>query len=250
MRTGCYGKRGSLKTKYTQKNHITMNVNTIRNAIFAGGVEGLVLKAFDLFKEPLMKGGEDFLKSHTGGRGVHDETLFQSACAYAISQLNVAASDVHRVMTVINSYKPNERRRIIEIIGQSEQEVKVKVPVIEGGEVKCDRKGNPLFKETTTTANVRGAEIIRILSLMDDNQMKEFFLASNALDTSDKRIKETASKIATGFNSLTANPAIKEVLDSMKNGTSSLKSDLETRMANENIFDRWAAKIRQKNANR
>ncbi|MEI6529173.1 MAG: hypothetical protein WCN88_02060 [Candidatus Falkowbacteria bacterium] len=227
-----------------------MNVNTIRNAIFAGGVEGLVLKAFDLFKEPLMKGGEDFLKAHTGGRGVHDETLFQGACAHAISYLNVSAADAHRVMNVINSYEPNERRRIVEIIGQSEQEVIVDAPIIEGGVEKYDKDGKKLTKRTTLAANVRGAEIIRILSLMDDNQMKQFFQASNALDTSDKRIKETVGKIAAGFNSIADSPKIKQALDDMKNGTSLLKSDLETRMASENIFDRWANKIRQKNANR
>lgn len=221
-----------------------MNFTSIRNAIFAGGVEGLVLKAFDLFKEPLLKGGKDFLESHTGGRGVHDETLFQSACAHAISYLNVTVANVTKIMTVINGFAPNERRRIIEVIGQSEQDVTVEDPVIENGVEKYDKDGKKLTKKTTLTANVRGAEIIRILSFMDENQMKEFFLATNALDTSDKRIKETAGKIAAGFNSVIANPAIKEVLDNMKDGTSSLKSDLETRMARGTKLDRWAAKIR------
>lgn len=221
-----------------------MNFTSIRNAIFAGGVEGLVLKAFDLIKEPLAKAGKDVIIAHTGGRGVHDETLFQGACAHAISYLHVSAADVHRVMNVINSYEPNERRRIVEIIGQSEQEVTVDAPVIEGGVEKYDKDGKKLTQKTTLTANVRGAEVIRILSLMDENQMKEFFLATNALDTSDKRIKETAAKIAAGFNSVVANPAIKEALDNMKNGTSSLKSDLETRMARGTKLDRWASKIR------
>lgn len=222
-----------------------MNAKTIGNAILEGGIEGFVIKALDAFKDPFKKSGEDFLKAHTGGRGVHDEALFQEACTYAVTELKVTPTELVKVMTVINGLPANERRRVIEIIGQNEQAYKIKTPVVEAGTAVTDKKGNPVFKETSVTANMRGAQVIALLAKMNEVQILAFFQASNSLDTSDKRIKETAEKIAKGFNAVINQPEVQKVVREVKDGVDSLKEDLEIRMTTENFLDRLAKKMRR-----
>ncbi len=222
-----------------------MNARTIGNAILEGGIEGFIIKALDAVKEPLKKSGEDFLKAHTGGRGVHDEALFQGACSYAMTEFKVTPAEIAKIIIVINSLPANERRRVIEIIGQSEQVCKIETPIVENGVAVTDKKGKQVFKETTVTANIRGAQVIALLAKMNKNQIKAFFQASNSLDTSDKRIKETAENIAKGYNAVVNHPEVKKVLDEVKTSVDSLKGDLEARMTQENFLDRWARKMRR-----
>ncbi len=146
---------------------------------------------------------------------------------------------------VINGLPANERRRVIEIIGQSEQAYKIKTPVVEAGAAVTDKKGNPVFKETAVTANMRGAQVIALLAKMDEAQILAFFQASNSLDTSDKRIKETAANIAKGFNAVINHTEVKKVLGVAKTGIDSLKGDFETRMKTDTFLDRLAAKMKR-----
>lgn len=225
-----------------------MNAKTIGAAILGGGIEGLVLEAFHMFKEPLRKGGEDLLKAHTGGRGVHDEALFHSACAHAVADLGVTPLKINKIVGVINGFTNDERERAIEVVGQSEQDAKIKIPLTENGVAVTDKDGKIVYKEINTPANIRGALTIAMLAEMKPKDIENFFKASNSLYTSDKRRKETLKKLVKAYEAVVTNPTVKKVLDGISDSTSSLKDDLEDRMADRNVFNRFADQIRANRA--
>jgi len=170
-----------------------MDSGTIKKSLLSGAVEGLVIEVLTHMKGVAVTAGADYLKGKAGGRGVNDEALFQSACAYAVDPggpFKVSATDLLKVLGVINGLANHERRRVIEIIGKDEQDVKTKTPKLDAaGNPSITKKGDPIYEERTVRANVRGAAVIALMAKMTEAEMMEFLKSSNALDTVENKIK-------------------------------------------------------------
>ena len=163
-----------------------MEKGTIKGALITGAIEGFIIEILHGFKGAAISAGTDLVKAHAGGRGVHDESLFNDACAYAVSQMGVTKTELAKVIGVINSLSTSERRRVIEIIGQKDTEVKI--PKVDAaGFAVTTKKGDVVY--TTQTANVRGAATIALLSSMSPSEITDYLRASNSFDTIPNRMK-------------------------------------------------------------
>jgi hypothetical protein len=202
---------------------------TFKNLASAFGLDLLVVGLIDFLKDQSKEHGKKLVESFILGLGVNDEILFQSACAYAVTELKVTIANINKIIVVIKSYPNSVRERIVEIFGKEEQEITIKDPVIDKtGAVITDKKGNVVFKETKTFANVRGAQTLAILADMTPQEIRAFFKASGATNTAGSKLKATGKKIKK-----TLQPGINELDDFV----TSVGNTINTRTPLRNLFD-------------
>lgn len=166
------------------------NKDLLKKAVLEGTIESLMLSLLGHLQGAAAKAGQNYLESKFGGFGTNDETLYLSACTYAVKELAVTTGQLRNFQDAISSLTPSEKRRVIAIIGKDEQDVTIKRPVLENGQPVCDKKGNPLSTEQKVKANARGAQMIALLAPMSKDEIVSFLRSSNALDTMDNRIKD------------------------------------------------------------
>lgn len=182
-----------------------------KNAAISGGIEGIIVGMMSSLGQAVEKHGEGFIKSRMFGFGTNDNHLFQSAAAYAVSQLGVSVKNIIRICKVINSYGTSQRNRIIETIGKNEEDVSTssKTAAAKSGgkndgtgkDDKNDKPSSPSRGSART--NVEGAYILAMLAKMTDDQIKEFFAASGMLDTVVVKVKEAGKKAAAKITAAT-----------------------------------------------
>lgn len=167
----------------------------MKNAMFEGAITAAMLTVFKSFTSAAEEKGADFLKSKVFGFGLTDETLYWDARAIAIKEGMVTAEEANKLDKKMNSFDDAAKARIIRIIGSGEQEVMTEDIVIKDGSPVFDKKGNPLKKKITYKGNMRGSVIVAMLCKMDDEQLSEFISAARGLDTFQKSIKDSLSKV-------------------------------------------------------
>ncbi len=138
-------------------------------SILSGGIEGLVNSFLQSAGKVAQEQGVEYLKSKMFGIGTNDEQLFLSACSYALNNSMITKSKLSRIVNVICSYPASQQSRIIRIIGKGEDEL-----IMPQDFKKNDDKKKPVFAK----ANIKGAEILVMLSKFNDKEMKEILDAA------------------------------------------------------------------------
>ncbi|MFA4999820.1 MAG: hypothetical protein WC545_00455 [Patescibacteria group bacterium] len=176
-----------------------------KNAAISGSIEGFIVGVMNSFGQAVEKHGEGFIKSKMFGFGTNDNHLFQSAAAYAVSNLGVSAQNIYRICRIINSYKPSQRDRIVRIIGNNEENTNVSAKTTSsksdkkdgGTEKKGDSGKSSIPTRGSAKTNVEGAYILAMLAKMENYQIKEFFAASGAIDTIAVKTEAVGKKVFT-----------------------------------------------------
>jgi hypothetical protein len=138
-------------------------------SVLSGGVEGLVISLLQSAGKVAQEQGVEYLKSKMFGIGTNDEQLFLSACSYALNNAMITETELSRVINVIRSYSSSQQSRIIRIIGKGEDEL-----IMPQDSKKNDDKKKPV----SAKANIKGAEILVMLSKFSNKKMKEILDAA------------------------------------------------------------------------
>lgn len=138
-------------------------------SVLSGGVEGLVISLLQSAGKVAQEQGAEYLKSKMFGIGTNDEQLFLSACSYALNNAMITETELSRVINVIRSYSSSQQSRIIRIIGKGEDEL-----IMPQDSKKNDDKKKPI----SAKANIKGAEILVMLSKFSNKKMKEILDAA------------------------------------------------------------------------
>lgn len=223
---------------------------TLKSFITSLGLDVLVVSLVDFLKDQGKEHGKKLIEGWIIGLGTNDEVLFQSACAYAILELGVSTSDISKIVSVIKEYNVSERKRIVEIIGKSEQDVVIKMPVVDkSGNLAVNKKGETIFKETKTTANVRGAQILVFLARMSEEEIRDFFDASGSLNTIGKKFDNVSEKVKEAITMVSRMvnksviPATKNVFEDAQNQIINSKKKYENFLSQPTMFEKIAKKF-------
>lgn len=193
------------------------------------------------------------LTANSLGFGISDEVLFASAITYAVIDLHAEVAEVNKVIKIIDSYSLPEKRRIVRIIGKSEQQVPS--PVVtkkaekalekkdeKGGEKKEEKKEEK-SSAAPTFDNVRGGRIIYLLSKMDEAAIRNFFRASGADDTFENKIRRLGAQIKKIHGEISGNKTVQSILNEVKTRATELRDDYHSTMTTETPLERLAGKI-------
>jgi hypothetical protein len=195
------------------------------------------------FKKVATSGVEkvgEHLKTNVFGIGVNDEVLFLSACVYAKEELKVLPADLIKICRVIDGYPHDVRRKIILMIGKDEQETTVKISKTKtDGTPELDNNGKPVFKEEKRMKNVRGAEILQLLSGLTEDEIKRFLETSGATSTFSEKLSRTAQSIKGATDEILKSKLVVDSVDYLKNS----KEKYENSLSNETDFEKVGKKL-------
>ena len=141
--------------------------------------------------------GIDYLKSNVFGIGTADEHLFLSACTYAIEKQMITPDQLVRVCKVIDQCDTSKVRLVI---GKEESEVSIETPKLDdAGQFVTEKKtGKTVMVKTTSKANLKGAEMLRMFARMDDEEIKVVLNTSGAsVSSMSNVVKKTRTIFAT-----------------------------------------------------
>ncbi|MDD2680995.1 MAG: hypothetical protein PHE20_02710 [Patescibacteria group bacterium] len=212
----------------------------LKNVASIGGIvlgHELIEKLLSSLMEGATKHGGQFIKANIFGLGTDDEYLFNSAQAYAVTELNVTPADLVRILQVIDSFPRPTKLRIVQIIGKNEKDVTVNFPVMDGDVIRLDKDGKKVFEKRTFTANIAGAQTIALWATMTDEQIALAIKAGNMNNpTGDS------------FSVAKIKSAAEAVLDTAKNAAANAKigyDNIGHDMSAPNTLSRWADKFRK-----
>lgn len=178
-----------------------MDKGIVKKALITVAIEAFLLGILDHMKNEVKNVGTEYIKAKFGGRGVSDESLYNDACAFAMERLHVTKAQLLKIQGVVNALTIDERRRVVEIIGQSEHEVQL--PRLDAsGNMITAPNGDIVYE--TRVVNIRGACTIALLATFTPSEILDYLRGSNMLDTTDNRIK-----------AILASPRIQKVKDSL-----------------------------------
>ncbi len=203
---------------------------------FGGGVVAheIAENALNHILGQVSKQGADFIKGNILGLGTDDEVLFNSALSYAVfGPRNVAIVDLMKVINVFASLGRASNRRVIQVIGKDEREVVMKIPSIDplSNTVRTGKKGEVLYDEIKTVANVRGAETIALMSKMNEADIKIYIETSNMTSPMGDKLAEMLE------------PAnLKAAVMNVKSGYDQIGDQL---CSGNTKLDQWARKFRK-----
>lgn len=207
------------------------NKGIVKGAILEGTVEAFVISLIHSFGTAVKDQSIDYLKANVFGIGTADEHLFLSACTYAIENRMITPDQLVRVCKVIDQCDTSKVRLVI---GKEESEVSIETPKIDdaGQFVKEKKTGKTVMVKTTSKANIKGAEMLKMFAQMDEDEIKVVLNTSGASRGMMSNVLKTTNTIVA-----TASAAV---------NNSTLKNDGDTFFKRETWLEK---KLREKKGN-
>lgn len=228
---------------------------TFKNIVSSLGLDFIFLHLVDFLKGSGKERAEKLIDSWLFGFGVNDEILFQSACSYAILQLKVNIAKINKIVAVIKEYSISERKRIVQILGNSEQEITIEAPATdEDGHVLVDKKNKTLLKTTKVFANVKGGQALAVLAEMSEQEIRDFFEVGGSLNTAGKqfkatgkivseKVKQAMSKIEDIIKSVAGIPETQSIFDFMADSSTEFRNSFHATLAKPTMFEKITDKL-------
>ncbi|HZJ41154.1 MAG TPA: hypothetical protein VFD16_02730 [Candidatus Saccharimonadales bacterium] len=210
-----------------------MDKKTFGNALFTGGIEGVIISLLHNVGKVAEEKGGKYLEAKLFGLGTNDEALFMGALEHAVKRGWMTEAKLLEICRIVDGYEDSQATKIRMTFAKEQVDVTYEAPKMHGGKVVIDETtGKPVMEKITEKANVKGAELLALLARFDEAGIKQILKTSGASVSFEDNLKKKVAAAASKISTTIGNSQIKQEGDTFftkKTWLEKLADDLEAK---------------------